>query len=882
MKIMIAGFALLSAFAVSADACEVDFSIPEEEFPFVDAWLGQFSDELGEAVVFGGKPKFTYLKEGDPKIGTKKTDAWELYRTAAKFCEANRAFLSEGERLADSGKLTAHGWRVYRMNGLPNLEAHPRIHHAVWQDKSGRKALFLANVSWADTDWRWEGYGRRFAERLPCRSFAVLPLWDVPDAVDAVASAGGAKEIKVKTHSQGGPAYPNVSWNFKAADWSAYDRLVIDVVSRGLGGDKRQLYVNDSWTKNKQNDWILDTFTPGSYGVYRWVVDFAPGRRTSCVLASVSQLYIFSGSPENPDYAFPSVRLVRRGAPLPPKISVPQEVAEARRKYNAERAANRLSSMEGMLPAGDMRVGIATAMEKIRPDRPLARPLELSRGETARMSIAGNEHEAMQVIVGNAGKKPLKNVRVSVSELRHAESGAVFPATNVSVAVTGYVRTRGLPRYKVGYNVATNNAAGYTRLTRKADPGWYPDPILNFLDSADVRETTVQGFWIDVKCPAGQQAGVYRGRIKVVADNGPEASIPFEITVRGFTLPITSPMPLAISFCPSPASPCYKGVEENIDEWTDFLADHFITIDSLYLAGKPRWEQLLRLKEQGRLNRFQLSMWSDFKRSAEAEKNWMESENAGKPRLDAAYAKAKALGLLDHAYIYGMDEQPTNRFPAMKASLPQLKKWYPGVPFMTTCFDYTYGEDGVLSDVDVFIPDTTKYDFANAEAARANGRHVWWYLACVPHAPYANFFVEGDGIEPRSLMGVQAIKYRPEGFLYYATAIWRKNKPVVKGPFTDWNPLSWGGPGNEYNGDGSWTIPGPGGKPLETVRLYNFRDGLEDYAYAKILFERTGRWPEIPVSIVESVTNYNVSAEVHLRWRDELARQIEATVKEDK
>ena len=123
-------------------------------------------------------------------------------------------------------------------------------------------------------------------------------------------------------------------------------------------------------------------------------------------------------------------------------------------------------------------------------------------------------------------------------------------------------------------------------------------------------------------------------------------------------------------------------------------------------------------------------------------------------------------------------------------------------------------------------------------------------------------------------MGVQAIKYRPEGFLYYATAIWRNNKPVVNGPFTDWNPLSWGGPGNEYNGDGSWTIPGPGGKPLETVRLYNFRDGLEDYASAKILFERTGQWPEIPVTIVDSVTNYTFLPKSifagAMNWRVEL------------
>ena len=865
--------------AFHALACEVDFSIPEEKFPFVDSWLGQFSDELGEAVIFGGKPKFTYLEKGDAKIGTKHSDAWELYRTAAKFCQANSAFLSEGRKLEDSGKLEAYGWRVHRMNGLANLEAHPRIHHAVWQDKNGRKALFLANVSWADTDWKWNGHGKSFAERMPRRSYAVFPLWEVPDHVDAIDRAGGAKAIKSKPFSDGGAVYPNAVWRFDRADWSAYDRLVIDVVANGLGGDKLQLYIKDSWTKNSQDDWILDTFTPGSFGVYRWVVPMAGGRRTSCVLSSIKELYIFAGKPENPDYVFPSVRLVRRGAKLPPEFPVPEDVAIGRRKYNAQRSKARLRSMEGMLQAGDMRIGVASAMDKIRPDRPLPKKLPLTKGEKATLSLARNEYEALQVIVGNAGRETLEDVRVSVSRLAN-DKGEEFSSSNVTVAVSGYVKTRGIPRYLVGYNVPTNNPAGYVRLARKADPGWYPDPILDFLDCAKVRPTVVQGFWITLKCPCVQKSGVYRGKISVEAKNSPSAQIPFEVKVRDFTLPRTSPLPMAVSFWPGSDSPCRKLVDKRIDEWTDFLADHFITVDSLYLAGRPRWEQLLRLKSQGRLNRFQLSMWSDFKRSAEAEKDWMTNVNAGKIRLDAAYAKAKELGLLPHAYIYGMDEQPTNRFPAMKATLPHLKKWYPSVPIMSTCFDYAYGEDGMLSEMDVFIPDTTKYDFAKAQLARANGRKVWWYLACVPHAPYANFFVECEGIEPRSLMGVQAIKYRPDGFLYYATAIWRKNKPVEKGPFTDWDPFSWGGPGNEYNGDGSWTIPGPDGKPLETVRLFNFRDGLEDYAYAKIVYGRTGKWPEIPVSIVESVTNYNSSAEIHLRWREELANKVELVAKE--
>lgn len=872
----------LAALCASAQA-DVDFSIPESEFPFVDAWLGQFSDELGEAIVFGTPGAFTKPAANTPSSNGPKKRTWELYRTAAKFFEASRDFLANGQRLDDAGKLEALPWRVVRMNDLPNLECHPRIHHAVWQAGDGRKALVLANVSWADTDWRWSGYGREFSGRLAHNSYAFLPLWDVPDTVDAVACAGGTKSIRDKPFSQGGARYPGATWNFDRADWTAFDRLVIDIVAHGEGGDKLQLYVKDSWTKNSQDDWVLDTFTPGACGVYRWTVQLNAARRTSCVLRSVKQLHVFTSQAVSPDYTFAAVRLVRRGADLPPPLPIPADVAQARKRRNAEHAQERIRSMSGMMACGEMRVGIATAMDKVRPDRPLQHPFSLTRGEKARVSLARNEHEALQILVGNAGTRTLENVRVNISPLRRTGAApCVFPATNATVGVTGYVRTRGLPRYTVGFNVPTNSPAGYVRLTKRADPGWYPDPVLDYLQCADVRPSLVQSFWIDIHCPEQQPAGTYAGEISVSSEKNTAAKIPFEVTVRDFAIPRASPMPLAISFWPADSSPCRKAVDARLDSWADFLADHFITIDSLYLAGRPRWEQLLRLKRQGRLNKFQLSMWADFKRSPEAEKEWLASPTSGKPRLDAAYAKAKELGLLDHAYIYGMDEQPKERFAAMRDSLPDIKKWYPGVPIMTTCFDYTYGEDGVLSDIDVFIPDTQKFDPAKADAARANGRKVWWYLACVPHAPYANFFVEGEGIEPRSLMGVQAVKYRPDGFLYYATAIWRDNKPVTGGPFTQWNPFSWGGPGNEYHGDGSWTIPGPDGRPLETVRLYNFRDGLEDYAYAKLLFERTGEWPEVPASIVESVSNFTTDTTALLRWREELARRIEKSYTEKK
>ena len=83
-------------------------------------------------------------------------------------------------------------------------------------------------------------------------------------------------------------------------------------------------------------------------------------------------------------------------------------------------------------------------------------------------------------------------------------------------------------------------------------------------------------------------------------------------------------------------------------------------------------------------------------------------------------------------------------------------------------------------------------------------------------------------------MGAQAVRMRPDGFLYYQISVWKGNKCIEKGPFTDWNPAN----DLQYNGDGSWVCVGPDGIPLPTIRLENFRDGLEDYAYAKLLEEK--------------------------------------------
>lgn len=135
-------------------------------------------------------------------------------------------------------------------------------------------------------------------------------------------------------------------------------------------------------------------------------------------------------------------------------------------------------------------------------------------------------------------------------------------------------------------------------------------------------------------------------------------------------------------------------------------------------------------------------------------------------------------------------------------------------------------------------------------------------------------------------------KYRPDGFLYYQTSLWNSRRPIERGPFTDWNPRSW----TTFHGDGSWTCVGPGGTPLATVRLENFRDGLEDYAYFRILEATIAkveaspelrakrvRWLEtakarlqVPPEIVKSLKEYTHDPARLYRYRSGLAEAIQS------
>ena len=714
---------------------------------------------------------------------------------------------------------------------------------------------------------------------------------------------------------KGMPEWPSFNLISPVRDWSGYDRLVIDVVSLGDAiGDHIGTFL--AGPQGRIQNGLNASLRLPSRRYAQWVVDLTKWPKETSP-TNIVRVHLFTSNPQDVDVVFDRITLLRKGEALP----VPESPCVVRDILALSMAAqDALVSSNAALRArlenvGDylrlqvkaeaspfrspaMVIGTATSMEKVCPrGRFSAKTIP---AEGLRVRLARNEYESLQVLVAPRGEN-LKNVRVRVSDLT-GPRGAVFPATNIACDVMGYVELRRRAPYKVGCAMPAASSPGYERKSLRPDLGWWPDPILNFLDGVDIAGTDVQSFWVRVHCSGCQPAGAYRGVLSVSADGVAPVEVPFTVRVNDFTLSRVSPLPLAITFAPGPttqfedAAGLAEAAARRKDplapvnlwmrrelEWGDFLADYYMTMDSLYHSGKIHFDVLERLKDQGRLGWFNLGYWSYPASTNAADVAKWRSSTVG--RLRKAYDEAGRRGLLGHAYVYGCDEIATNFFPAIRLAVKELKAALPGVPISTTAYDHEFGVGTALDVMDWFTPLTPKFDKEKAAASRAAGHQVWWYICCGPKAPYANMFIECPAIEGRLLMGAQTARMRPDGFLYYQISIWNSKRCITSGPFTDWDPRSW----TTYHGDGSWTCAGPAGRPLPTIRLENFRDGLEDFAYARLLEERLaargGRddaWSRkakallaVPREVMDTMTNYTGDPSAVYRWRDGMADLIE-------
>ena len=673
---------------------------------------------------------------------------------------------------------------------------------------------------------------------------------------------------------KGRPQWPSTAFEPRLGDLTRYDRIVVDFYQDGDGGPNLYFYLANGNTRTS----IYHRGCP-SHDSAQWVFDLAQAKETyPNVVTNLTRIQFNAVRPRKELRVWiDRVTFLEPGEPLPDDEGLTGRMRTFKAHVAARKASDqdwvqreheksfkvwRRACERARTVKGAFVLGQASAQEKVRPRAAFT----ARSAKELKVRLARNEYESVQLLVAPA-KEDLKNVRVCADM---GKSG--FASTNILCSPVGYVRTRLVAPYKPEPGRV------------ETIPGWWPDPILAYTNAADVAGTDVQSFWIRVHCPDGQRAGVYKGAVVVSADGVKPVKVPLTIRVNGFSIPRTSPLPMAITFCPvfrhtffdehpiDPEMPCetapVRAWLRHREKWCDYLADYFISFGSLYYyppVNRPQFDLLHRLERQGRLGLFNLGYWRKPKSLSDADKEAWRKEYL--EPLAEVYAETKREGLLGNAYLYGCDEAKPNEFPAVDWAARELKKAMPEVPTFTTAFCEDFGTNSPLASIDWFTPDISRYveNQKAIAAGRAAGRKMWWYF-CNAYSG-----VEDPAIELRMVMGALAAKYRPDGFLYWQVSVWNVEKPLDGGPWTDWNPRTWNG----WNGEGGWTGVGPDSTPIPTIRIENFRDGLEDLWYVRLLEEKTGKSVEVPAELVESHKRFSYDPAALIRWRDTLADAIE-------
>lgn len=156
--------------------------------------------------------------------------------------------------------------------------------------------------------------------------------------------------------------------------------------------------------------------------------------------------------------------------------------------------------------------------------------------------------------------------------------------------------------------------------------------------------------------------------------------------------------------------------------------------------------------------------------------------------------------------------------------------------------------------------------------AQENGEEVWWYVTRYPHYPEITLSISDPAVDHRIFFWQQKL-YNVDGFLYYAVNDWFQNasegwgwdkkKEVSTDSYTP------------YTVYGNGVLVYHGGKigkihePVESIRLEQIRDGIEDYDYLTLLDEKFGEGTSdlIIKQITTSLGNFKSDIELFTALR---------------
>lgn len=532
----------------------------------------------------------------------------------------------------------------------------------------------------------------------------------------------------------------------------------------------------------------------------------------------------------------------------------------------------------------DLKVGITHAQNKVFPEKPYGFDGRFEGG--AYIELAGNEYEAVQLVLFPGRSE---TVIVKVGDLRPQSGNAVIRASgDIDVKVVGYVNL-------VDVKVPTESRRG-----------WHPDPLLNN-QPVELRAERPQAFLITVHARAVTPPGDYRGGITVTAGRR-QMSIPLQVRVWDFVLPDVSRFKttvLADWATPDDMWPMAMGYPRLTDE---ARMRHMLRLADLgfrnrlaptaYLAnGLRSWNWrgqgdtrpaypthdngvfnagrtagLIRYMLAKGANHFFVGVTSDIYAIDELTAS---RESALRRYLEDYRAFLDAHGLLDKAYIYGVDEPWGEAVGHARKTYAFVKaNGGRGIRYLQNT---NQNNKHIIGDLSGFF-DTLDINLGwYGETGLGEYRHshaealpeVWWNVNLWPDS-HPNLFLEYPLTDAR-IIGPMSYKFGIQGFEYWdvlaKTGIGNYHPLSADELLVDWRV-------DKHSLDGTLVYPGEHHEIYSSLRYESLRDGFEDLEYLYLLESLDPGNPLLNVPIVKSLNEYATDPQAILAFRREVARAI--------
>ena len=409
-------------------------------------------------------------------------------------------------------------------------------------------------------------------------------------------------------------------------------------------------------------------------------------------------------------------------------------------------------------------------------------------------------------------------------------------------------------------------------------PGMYPDALLP-MDTAiaygknKIKAGENQGVYITVKVPKEVPAGVYTGDIKVELDNS-EYTVQGQITVLDYTLPDT----VSIKSCiPTQPGYLFQGELDDTQDMYDKIAD---SLKEFRLGIQYLESYYISSASDEELTKFVLDIATD--KAVEATKDpavpsyaikCYEIADTVSGRTDFNYVLNTTLfekslkayvdksieaevNLFEKAYVYmgniidepdlgGQVAWDRANFVCQQYEQTILKvvsyAESVGAPIevvedlanlqnvVTGAYSqYLYEITSYCPTIDKLEMSQTRDDYAEL---RESGKDYWWYTCTVPKVPYPTVHIDDNGVSSR-VMSWMAHEYDVSGYLTWESVYYMMYDGYTTSPLSGIelydNVHRW----PDAYGDGFFYYPGKVfglDTPVPCMRLYNIRDGLEDY-----------------------------------------------------